>query len=53
LVLLSEGYTNQEIALRLVLASSTVKVHTRNIYRKLDVNTRVQAVTRAHELGII
>jgi LuxR family maltose regulon positive regulatory protein len=53
LALLSDGLTNQEIATRLFLAVSTVKVHTRNLYSKLDVHSRIQAVTRAHELGLL
>jgi LuxR family maltose regulon positive regulatory protein len=53
LALLSDGLTNQEIATRLFLAVSTVKVHTRNLYSKLDVHSRTQAVARAHELGLL
>jgi LuxR family maltose regulon positive regulatory protein len=53
LALLSDGLTNQEIAARLYLAVSTVKVHTRNLYSKLDVHSRTQAVARAHELGLL
>ncbi len=53
LELIAEGLTNQEIANRLYLSLNTVKVHTRNIYGKLDSHHRVQAVTRARALGII
>jgi LuxR family maltose regulon positive regulatory protein len=53
LALLADGLTNQEIAARLYLAVSTVKVHTRNLYSKLDVHSRTQAVARAHELGFL
>jgi LuxR family maltose regulon positive regulatory protein len=53
LALLSDGLTNQEIADRLTLAVSTVKVHTRNLYSKLDVHSRIQAVARARELGLL
>jgi LuxR family maltose regulon positive regulatory protein len=53
LTLLSDGLTNQEIATRLTLAVSTVKVHTRNLYSKLDVHSRIQAVARAHELDLL
>jgi LuxR family maltose regulon positive regulatory protein len=51
--LIAEGLTNQEIAGRLFLSQNTVKVHTRNIYGKLDVNNRTQAVARARALGIL
>jgi LuxR family maltose regulon positive regulatory protein len=53
LQLIAEGLTNQEIASRLYLSLNTVKVHTRNIYGKLGVNNRTQAVARARSLGIL
>ena len=51
--LLNEGFTNQDIATRLFLSLNTVKVHTRNIYGKLGVNNRMQAVVKAKNLGIL
>ena len=45
-------YSNQEIAQKLFLAVSTVKWYLRNIYRKLDVKNRSEAVVRAQELGL-
>jgi LuxR family transcriptional regulator, maltose regulon positive regulatory protein len=48
--LLSQGMTNLEIASRLFIASSTAKVHVRNIFSKLGVRTRLQAALRAQEL---
>jgi LuxR family maltose regulon positive regulatory protein len=51
--LIAQGLTNREIASRLFLAQSTVKVHTRNIYGKLDVHSRIQAVACAQELGLL
>jgi LuxR family maltose regulon positive regulatory protein len=38
------GRTNQEIARQLFVARGTVKAHTANIYRKLGVNNRTEAV---------
>ncbi|MBL1192729.1 MAG: hypothetical protein HND51_00090 [Chloroflexi bacterium] len=53
LELMAEGLTNQEIGTRLFLSLNTVKVHARNIYGKLGVNNRTQAVTKAQGLGIL
>jgi LuxR family maltose regulon positive regulatory protein len=53
LQLIAEGLSNREIADRLVVALSTVKVHTRNIYAKLDVNSRTQAVVKAQRLDLL
>jgi LuxR family maltose regulon positive regulatory protein len=53
LQLLAQGMTNREIAAALFLSHNTVKVHTRNIYGKLGVNNRTQAVAEARTLGIL
>ena len=53
LTLISQGFSNQEIALKLHLSLSTVKVHTYNTYRKLNVHSRVQAVSKANILKIL
>ncbi|MCL4561608.1 MAG: LuxR C-terminal-related transcriptional regulator, partial [Chloroflexi bacterium] len=51
--LLAAGLSNQEIAGRLVLSQGTVKTHTHNLYAKLRVQTRTQAIVRAKELNLI
>jgi LuxR family maltose regulon positive regulatory protein len=53
LQLIAEGLTNPEIAARLYLALNTIKAHTRNIYGKLGVHNRTQAVVQARELGLL
>jgi LuxR family maltose regulon positive regulatory protein len=51
--LLAAGASNKQIAEELVLVIGTVKAHLLNIYRKLDVHNRTQAVARARELNLI
>lgn len=53
LKMIDQGLTNQEIAARLVLAQSTVKTHINNIYGKLGVQTRTQAIKKSRELHIL
>lgn len=53
LQLLAEGLSNQEIADRLVVEISTVKWYNRQIYSKLQVKNRKQAVIRARTIGIL
>jgi LuxR family maltose regulon positive regulatory protein len=51
--LLAAGASNKQIAEELVLVTGTVKAHLLNIYRKLDVHNRTQAVARARELNLL
>jgi LuxR family maltose regulon positive regulatory protein len=50
---IAEGLSNQEIASRLYLSLHTVKVHSRNIYGKLGVHNRTQAIARARALNML
>jgi LuxR family maltose regulon positive regulatory protein len=50
---LATGMSNQAIADQLFISLAAVKWHARNIYGKLEVNNRTQAVARARELGLL
>jgi LuxR family transcriptional regulator, maltose regulon positive regulatory protein len=52
LKLIAEGLSNKEIARDLVIAPETVKSHVKNIFAKLNVEKRAQAVARAQSLGL-
>jgi LuxR family transcriptional regulator, maltose regulon positive regulatory protein len=51
--LIADGHSNQAIADQLIVAVSTVKKHVNNIYGKLDVQSRTQALARARELTLL
>jgi DNA-binding NarL/FixJ family response regulator len=50
---LGEGLSNKQIAKEFWLAEQTVKFHLTNIYRKLGVATRTEAVRRAYQCGLL
>ena len=50
---LSEGLSNKEIAMRMNLAEGTIKVHVAAAYQILQVSSRLDAVRKAHKLGLI
>jgi ATP/maltotriose-dependent transcriptional regulator MalT len=51
--LVSQGFSNREIADQMVIALGTVKTHVHNIYSKLGVESRTQAIARARDLNLI
>ena len=51
--LLAQGHSNQEIAAKLFVSLSTVKTHIQNLFEKLDVKRRTQAVEKAKRLNLI
>lgn len=53
LTILANGVTNKEIGKELCISISTVKTHIINIYTKLQVSSRVEAVNKALEIGLI
>ena len=53
LSLLAQGHSNQEIATKLFVSLSTVKTHIQNLFEKLDVKRRIQAVEKAKRLNLI
>ncbi len=53
LCLLAQGLSDREIAEKLVLAQGTVKWYNKQLYQKLDVHSREQAVLKAREIGLL
>jgi len=53
LVLISHGLTMRQVATRLGISPRTVETHVAKVYRKLEVRSRVQAVSRAVSLGLV
>jgi len=53
LQLMAAGCSNQEIADQLYVSVNTVKTHTANLFQKLDVKRRIQAVEKAKQLQLI
>ena len=53
LSLLAQGHSNQEIAAKLFVSLSTIKTHIQNLFEKLDVKRRIQAVEKAKRLRLI
>ncbi len=53
LELMAQGLANQEIADKLFVSLNTVKTHSANLFSKLEVNRRTQAIQKAKELSLI
>ena len=52
LQLIAQGLSNREIGEQLFISLSTVKGHNQNIFGKLQVSKRTEAIARARELGL-
>ncbi len=51
--LMAKGYSNKEIGDVLFIAESTVKKHSSNIFEKLEVKRRTQAIHKAFQAGVL
>lgn len=50
---MAKGLSNQEIAEKLFVSLNTVKTHSSNVFSKLGVQRRTQAIQQAKELGLL
>jgi DNA-binding NarL/FixJ family response regulator len=53
LTLMARGVSNREIAITLCIGESTVKTHIQNVFQKLQVNNRLEAVNEAVKMGFL
>jgi len=53
LQLISAGLSNKQIEETLLVSKNTVRTHIKNLYNKLDVNSRTQAVQKARQLALL
>jgi DNA-binding CsgD family transcriptional regulator len=53
LQLIADGLSNQQIAERLFVSLNTIKTHTSNLFLKLEVERRTQAIEKAKRLSLI
>jgi DNA-binding NarL/FixJ family response regulator len=50
---LASGLSTAEVAKKLFLSPFTLKAHTQNIYSKLDVHSRIEAINKAREMELL
>ena len=53
IICISDGMTNKQIAEKLFVAKSTIDHHVKEIYRRLEVNTRAECINKAKSVGLI
>jgi ATP/maltotriose-dependent transcriptional regulator MalT len=53
LQLIAAGLPNKQIEETLLISKNTVRTHIKNLYNKLDVNSRTQAVQKARQLALL
>ena len=53
IAMISEGFTNKRVARILEISPETVKTHVKNIFLKLAVSTRAEAVSRTGSIGLL
>lgn len=53
LQLMAQGYSNNEIADRLYVSLNTIKTHNSNLFFKMDVKRRTQAIEKAKKLSLV
>jgi DNA-binding CsgD family transcriptional regulator len=53
LELMASGYSNAEIGEKMFLSANTIKTHAANLFEKLEVKRRIQAIERAKQLGLL
>ncbi len=51
--LMAQGHSNEEISAKIFVSLSTVKTHNQNLFIKLDVKRRIQAIEKAKRFSLI
>ncbi|MGB0955776.1 MAG: LuxR C-terminal-related transcriptional regulator [Panacagrimonas sp.] len=53
LIMLAQGVSNEELARQVFVSKNTIKFHLKNIYSKLAVRSRLQAINAARQMGLV